>query len=213
MTIAQRLSEAEYEQFVWADPDHKWELVDRRLREKPGVTWDHGNIAFLIGFLLQRHLDRSTYRIAINDWRVRRAPGTIYIPDLVVVPTDYGQEFAGQPGRLAIFSQALPLVVEVWPQSTGDYDVEDKIPEYQRRGDLEIWRVHPYERTLTTWRRQPDGSYQDTVYHEGVAHPVVLPGVSIDLAELFADCYSAPYLRQPVRSSPPKKFEVGAFDG
>jgi len=24
---------------------------------------------------------------------------------------------------------------------------------------LEIWRIHPDERTLTSWQRQPDGSY------------------------------------------------------
>lgn len=187
MTIAQRLSEVEYEQFVWANPDHKWELVEGRPREKPGMSWEHGDIIFLLGYLLQLHLDRRLYRIGINDWRVRRVPGTIYIPDLVVVPTTNGREFAGQPGRLAIFSQPLPLVVEAWSQSTGDYAVEAKIPEYQRRGDLEIWRNHPYEQTLTAWRRLPDGTYQSTIYGEGVVHPVALPEVTIDHADLFAD--------------------------
>jgi Uma2 family endonuclease len=76
--------------------------------------------------------------------------------------------------------------VEIWPRSTGDYDVEEKLPEYQRRGDLEIWRLHPYERTLTAWRRQPDGSYTETIYTGGVVHPVALPGVAIDLDALFA---------------------------
>jgi Uma2 family endonuclease len=187
MTIAQRLTDAEYEQFVFATPGHKWELVEGELREKPGVTWEHGYLIFRIGFLLQLHLDYRRFRIAINDWRVRRSPGTIYIPDLVVVPTNYGREFAGQPGRLAIFSQLLPLVVEVWSRSTGDYDVAAKIPEYQRRGDLEIWRIHPYEQTLTSWRRLADGTYHETVYHEGLVRPDALANITIDLAELFAD--------------------------
>ena len=61
---------------------------------------------------------------------------------------------------LEVYDQPLPLVVEVWSRSTGDYDVEEKLAVYQQRGDLEIWRIHPYERTLTAWRRLPDGSYE-----------------------------------------------------
>ncbi|MEP6871059.1 MAG: hypothetical protein ABI939_04320 [Anaerolineaceae bacterium] len=32
----------------------------------------------------------------------------------------------------------LPFVAEVWLPSTGEYDVDEKFPQYQRRGDLEI---------------------------------------------------------------------------
>lgn len=185
MAIETRISEKEYQQIVLASPDRQVELHEGSLREKPGMTWEHGDIAFFLGHLLQLQLDRRQFRVAVNDWRVRQSPGTIYIPDIVVVPTDYGREFAGRPGVLAIFSDPLPLVVEVWSSSTGDYDVDAKLPEYQRRGDLEIWRVHPYERTLTAWRCVADGTYDESVYHEGVVHPASLPGVQIDLASLF----------------------------
>ena len=77
-------------------------------------------------------------------------------------------------------------MVEVWSPSTGDYDVDGKIPEYKPRGDREIWRLHPYERTLTTWVRQADGSYVETVHTGGVVRPAWLPDVAIDLAALFA---------------------------
>ena len=63
---------------------------------------------------------------------------------------------------------------------------DEKLPEYQRRGDLEIWRIHPYDRTLIAWRRRPDGSYAQTTFTGGVVHPVALPGVAIDLDALFA---------------------------
>ncbi len=71
------------------------------------------------------------------------------------------------------------------PPSPGEYDVDTKVREYQRRGDLEIWRIHPYERTLTAWRRQPDGSYTASTYGGGIVHPVALPNVAIDLDALF----------------------------
>jgi len=64
--------------------------------------------------------------------------------------------------------------------------VEEKFPEYKRRGDLEIWRIHPYEMTLIAWRRLPDGSYSETFYRDRGEVPVEsLPGISIPLESLF----------------------------
>ena len=79
----------------------------------------------------------------------------------------------------------MPLVVEVWSPSTGQSDIEEKLREYQQRGDLEIWRIHPYERTLTAWRRQPDGSYTETLYRGGIIEPAAIPNVRIDIDRLF----------------------------
>jgi Uma2 family endonuclease len=86
---------------------------------------------------------------------------------------------------LESYDTPLPLVVEIWSRSTGDYDIETKLREYQRRGDLEIWRIHPYERTLTAWRRQPDGSYAESFHTEGIVHPIALPNVTIELDRFF----------------------------
>jgi Uma2 family endonuclease len=148
------------------------------------MSWRHLDIIMHLGQLLLNQLDRSQYRV-FAEGRVRRPTATIFLPDVMVVPTDYGEEIRDLP-VLAIFSDPLPLVVEVWSPSTGDYDVDAKLPVYQQRGDLEIWRIHPYERTLTSWRRQPDGSYRETLHRGGVIAPMALPGVTIDLDTLFA---------------------------
>jgi Uma2 family endonuclease len=185
MSVAQRITEAEYQQIVLADHERNWELLDGELREKPGMTWDHDEVVTALSSMLYFQLDRQQYRVRVEG-RVRR-PGTIFRPDVSVVPTALGDEFRGRPGVLAIFSEPLPLVVEVWSRSTGDYDVDAKVPIYQRRGDLEIWRIHPYERTVTVWRRLEDGSYDEDVYREGILRPTALPGVMIDMAHLFAD--------------------------
>ena len=184
MAVEQRMSEAAYEQFVLSGPDGLWELHDGRLVEKPGMSWEHHVVVAQLGKALLNALDPRSY-LVFFEGRVRRPGATIFLPDLMVVPTAYGEQFHGQPGTLAIFADPLPLVVEVWSSSTGSYDIDTKIPDYQARGDLEIWRIHPYERTLTAWRRQPDGSYGETVHREGVVHPMALPDVAIDLAALF----------------------------
>jgi Uma2 family endonuclease len=184
MTATHQLTEEEYIRLVFESPDRQLELYDGVVREKPGVSFEHSELEIYLGYLLVRQLDRHQFNV-LGESRVRRLPASVYIPDLMVVPASLAQEFRDRPGVLAIFRDPLPLVVEIWSRSTGDYDVNAKIPEYQRRGDLEIWRVHSYERTITVWRRQPDGSYDETIQRDGVIHPVALPYVAIDLAELF----------------------------
>lgn len=185
MAVAQRMSEREYEQFVMTGAEGAWELHDGVLVEKPAVTWDHGRITTRVARQLLPQLDETEYEVRINEGRVRKPDDTIYIPDLLVVPVAYGWEFAGR-AVLAIFAGPLPLVVEVWSPSTGDYDVDTKVPFYQQRGDLEIWRLHPLEKTLRNWVRQTDGSYRESHFGEGIIPLSALPGVEIDLDRLFA---------------------------
>ena len=185
MAVTRRISEQTYQEFALSGAEGAWELHDGRLVEKPGVTWEHGGIIALLSHLLQLQLNWPEYQVRINEGRVRKSADTIFTPDLLVVPTAYGEPFRRRPGTLAIFSDPLPLVIEVWSRSTGDYDVDTKLPVYQQRGDLEIWRIHPYEQTLTAWRQQPDGSYQETLHRDGTIMPVALPGVTIDLNTLW----------------------------
>jgi len=116
---------------------------------------------------------------------VRRTSENYYIPDVFVIPTELVRPLLERRDVLEAYDDPLPLVVEVWSPSTGDYDVDSKLPEYQRRGDLEIWRVHPFDRTLIAWRREPDGSYAESHYAGGTVQPVALPNVTIDLDTLF----------------------------
>lgn len=116
---------------------------------------------------------------------MRRSATQYYIPDVFVVPMTIIRQMMARPGTLEAYTDPLPLVVEIWSPSTGVYDVDDKLPEDQRRGDEEIWRIHPYDRTLIAWRRRPDGSYTDDTLQGGAVRPVALSNVVIDLDTLF----------------------------
>lgn len=179
------ISATTYERVALEDSDHTWELVAGCLRRKPDMTQEHNGDMMELAFLLASQLDRRRYRVRVNSGRTRLPSGEYYVPDVMVVPVAALAPRGSHPGALETYSQPLPLVVEVWSPSTGDYDVETKFAAYRDRGDLEIWRVHPYERTLTAWRRQPDGSYVETLYRDGEVRPASLPGVVISLDELF----------------------------
>jgi Uma2 family endonuclease len=125
------------------------------------------------------------HRVNVNDGRLRVSPVSYFIPDVVVIPAAYKVPFEDDPRALNAFAEPLPLVVEVWSRTTGAYDVATKLQAYRARGDAEIWFIHPYERTLTAWRRQGDGEYVEDTYRGGAVIIASLPGVSIDLDALL----------------------------
>jgi len=187
MVVSERVSEETYRRLALEQPDRIWELYDGRLRDKPGMSVEHDDLLFELAHALRLQLDRRHYRVRVNAPRLCRPPGNSYLPDVAVVPFAIEQPLRATPGTLNAFDEPLPLIVEVWSPSTGTYDVEEKLAAYQALGDEEIWRLHPYERTLTTWRRRPDGGYDKTLDRGGIVPVGSLPHVAIDLDGLFAD--------------------------
>lgn len=185
MVVANHISEREYRELSLNDPDHLWELWDGVPREKPLMSMKHEDVSFLLGYMLQSQLDWSMYRVNVNGGRTRVSPVNYFIPDVVVIPAAYKVPFEDDPRALNAFADPLPLVVEVWSRTTGAYDFATKLQAYRARGDAEIWFIHPYERTLTTWRRQADGRYVEETYRGGLVAVASLPGVSIDLDALL----------------------------
>lgn len=179
------VTERTYEEMALDALDRQWELHRGVPREKPAMSAAHNRAIYRLDRQLILQLDPASYEIRTNSSRVRRTEQNYYIPDLAVVPAAYVASYAERPDALEVYDRPLPLVVEVWSPSTGDYDVDAKLPEYQRRGDAEIWRLHPFEPSLRVWRRRPDGGYQDVTYAGGVIEPLALPGVVVDLDRLF----------------------------
>ena len=185
-TQTRKMSEQEYREFALGDTAGQWELVGGQLREKPWMSVEHDHVTIDLVEQLLLQLDRGQFRVSVGQARLRVSSDTYYIPDIAVIPTPMERALRETPRALNAYPDPVPLVVEVWSPSTGTYDVDAKIPDYKRHGVLEIWRIHPYERTLTSWVRQPDGSYSERVYRGGIVQPASLPGFAIDLDALFA---------------------------
>jgi Uma2 family endonuclease len=175
-----------FERLVLEDPERQWELHCGHLQEKPAMTFGHNETTVLLSAQLLAQIDLGRFVVRINHGHIRRPGRSYYIPDIFVVrrertiPTDERED------SLEVYNLPALLVVEVWSPSTGGYDVDTKFPEYRARGDLEIWRIHPYKRTLTAWRRRTDGTYDETILTGGTIQPLAVPGVTVDLDALFA---------------------------
>jgi len=179
------LSAATYERIVLEDGDHKWELHRGRLVEKPTMTFQHNDVGFQLAVMLSTQLPRMSWHVVHDSGKLNIPNGSYYIPDVFVVPRSLSRAQYENRDNMESYSDPATLVVEVWSPSTGRYDIRAKLPDYQSRGDLEIWFLHPYYRTLTRWIHQADGTYTETTQTGGTVQPLALPGVTINLDDLF----------------------------
>jgi Uma2 family endonuclease len=178
------VSEETYRRLALEEPN-QWELRCGHLHEKPGMTAEHNYLGGELFFALRQELDVTQFHVRLFSGHVRRTAENYFIPDIFVVPIELVRPLRGHREVLEVYDSPLPLVIEIWSPSTGEYDIETKLPEYQRRGDSEIWLIHPFDRTLTAWRRETDGAYRELRFTRGVVRPVALPNVVIDLDTLF----------------------------
>ena len=187
MTSATATTYEAYERLALADPDTPWEWYRGCARRKPDMTQEHNEAASELGEQLVLQLRQRGYRVRMNTGRAKRRNQFAFIPDVFVLPLDLKRPRSESPGGLEAYEQPLPFVCEIWSPSTGEYDADEKLPEYRARGDLEIWRIHPYERTIVAWRRRPGGGYSETHYGPGTLEVPVesLPGVVIAFPPLF----------------------------
>ncbi len=98
ITGTERVREAAYRRLALAQPDRQWELHDGRLREKPGMSVEHGDVMIELVHSLRSQLDRSEYRLRANHARLRRSPAHYYIPDVAVIPAALERALRQHPG-------------------------------------------------------------------------------------------------------------------
>jgi Uma2 family endonuclease len=150
------------------------------------MTTEHDDVSRNLVHVLGAQVPWTQFSVGQGSPKLGVPSGNYRIPDVCVIPRALIRERkAALPRRLEVYEQPMPLVVEVWSPSTGGRDEADKLREYRERGDLEIWRIHPYERTLIAWVRQPDGGYRESLHRQGSVRPAFLPGVEINLRDLF----------------------------
>lgn len=180
------VSVATYEQLALEDGDDVWELDCGRPRRKPPMTQEHETVASRLAGQLWRQIDDTLYEVRQNAGRVEHGENRRYVPDVYILPRSFKHARSTSPGALESYAESMPFVAEVWSPSTGDYDVDTKLPAYRERGDLEIWRIHPYDNVVTAWRRAPNGSYSEHRWSTGHVTLAAIP-LRIDLDRLFAD--------------------------
>lgn len=95
---------------------------------------------------------------------------------------------------------APDLVVEVISKSSVKKDLHEKYGIYEKAGVKEYWIVQPQDRSLIIFTLTEAGQYQPSkpLTKGDIATSQVLPGLEIDLDELFIDVVEEPQALYPL---------------
>jgi len=161
-------------------PDARVELIEGEIIDMAPIGKDHQSIVDQLTRMLV---------LAVGHDAIVRVQGSIRLsqwsepePDVVLLAprADFYR------GEFALGTDTL-LVIEV-SDTTLRYDRDIKVPLYARHGVPEVWIVDVQNDALLVYGDLRDGKYERHVALERPANTAVarLPGVTLDLAPLFA---------------------------
>ena len=168
---------------TWSDEERD-ELIDgvAYVKEPPAPSRSHQEVVGELFLQIRLALEGKPYRTYVAPFDVRLPKSgeaddridTVVQPDVLVVG---GLEKLDERGMRG----APDWIAEVLSPSTASHDHVLKVPVYERAGVLEVWLVHPIDRTLTLYRLK-NGSYGRPIVLElkGRTAIAAIPGVTID---------------------------------
>jgi Uma2 family endonuclease len=174
--------------FSWPD-EERYELIDgiAYVKEPPAPSRAHQEVVGELYLQIRLALEGKRWRAYIAPFDVRLPKGgepddlvdTVVQPDVIVVRDLSKLDQRGMRG-------APDWVAEVLSPGTTSHDQNVKIPVYERAGVLEVWLVHPVDRTLTIHRLENERYGSPIVLELKGRTPIsALPGVSIDWDRLW----------------------------
>jgi Uma2 family endonuclease len=177
-----------YADYLHWQADERWELIDGEaflMSPAPGLRHQRvvGELYFQIAaFLKGRDCQVFVAPVDVRLPRAEEADGevdTVVQPDIVVVCAKTQLDEAGVRG-------APSLVIEVLSPSTTSRDEVVKRELYDQHGVAEYWIVDPVKKQLRILRRQRNRFAPPILGREaGTIPSAILPGIEIDLADLF----------------------------
>jgi len=187
---------AEPERFTYADllrwpENERWELIDGVAYDMtPAPSVKHQRISIDLASQFYNFLKGKSCDVFSAPFDVRLpAPSeddmtttTVVQPDITVVCDRKKLDARGCLG-------APTLVVEILSPETAAKDRREKLLLYERVKIPEYWIISPFELTLMVYSLTKKGHYGvPTVYSRDEQVPVgVLPGLTVELAEVFAN--------------------------
>jgi Uma2 family endonuclease len=180
-----------YADYLRWDDGERWELIHGvAYNMTPAPSRRHQKIFGELFTQISLHLRGRRCEVYAAPFDVRLpAPGekeettsTVVQPDIVVVCDPSKLDDKGCTG-------APDMVVEILSPESLARDQREKLFLYEQAGVLEYWIVHPVDKTVSIFRRGPDGLYgKPSLYTFEERAPVgVLPELEIDLDTVFAE--------------------------
>lgn len=168
---------------TWTDSERE-ELIDgvAYIREPPAPSRPHQELVGELYLQIRLALEGKRCRAYVAPFDVRLPKAgetddqidTVVQPDVLIVCDLNKLDVRGMRG-------APDWLAEVLSPTTASHDQIVKLPVYERAGVLEVWLIHPTDRTLTIYRLE-SGRYGRPIVHQlkGRTTMSAISGVSID---------------------------------
>jgi Uma2 family endonuclease len=160
-----------------------FELVDGVLVEKPMGFMESVVAGALVALLRSFVVPRRLGLVSAPDGMVRLFPGLVRIPDVAFV--SWQRIPGGRAPRQPIPQLAPDLAVEILSEGNTALEMRRKVSEYFAAGVRQVWLVDIERRTVTVHSAPDAATTLDS--HSVLDAGDVLPGFSLDLADLFAE--------------------------
>lgn len=164
------------------DDGNRYEIINGELIVSRSAFVDHQRIVGRLTLALSRFVNaRQLGEVFISPLDVVLSPYNSVQPDLFFITRDRLPHLIGR-----VITGAPDLAVEVLSERSRRIDLVRKKALYATAGVPEYWAVDPDHRAVTVFTLV-NGLYEVVETRDGVARSLVLPGLEVNIAELFAD--------------------------
>lgn len=175
-----------YEEYYRLTPEshaERYEIDDGELIPMPSPNLSHQECVGNLYVLFRDYVrSRDLGRAFVSPFDVIFEEDNTAQPDVMFV----AKARAAIVQSRGIFG-APDVVVEVVSPSSGRRDLQEKSKKYLRFGVQEYWLVNPEERSIEVRIGRGDHWAVHSLAREsGAAESLVLPGFTVDLAQVFA---------------------------
>lgn len=161
--------------------DERLELIEGGLVVTPAPVPLHLVIVHRLAVVFDRSIAADIAGVIMQSPDVYFSDHSVFQPDLVVLLRGRMDRFGSRR-----IDGAPSLAVEVLSPSTSARDRGIKREVYARHGVPEYWIVDGDARTIAVCSDPVDGSYRSESTFNGIAVSATIPGLSVDLGDLFA---------------------------
>ena len=180
MTMTGQISVEQFEQLP-EDVAGNFELVRGELLVVPSHTPCHNIVRDKVFFVLQRFLNEQHLGGSLVNTDFRVGERTVRRPDLAYLAEQKWKMF----DRSSVPVSTMPdLVIEILSQTDIITDFNQKVNEYLRAGIPEVWLVYAEDREVHLRRGK---AVQILQSNDTLESPVLLPGFSVKVAEIFKE--------------------------
>ena len=161
----------------------RYQLIDGELYLAPSPNTNHQFISGELEFALRSYLKRNPAGIIYDaPFDVELAPMTVVQPDIAYFSNERRSRIRKHGAK-----GAPDLVVEILSPSTAQLDVGRKREIYAEKGVREMWVVCPTRQQVEVYRLQENRDAPvETLSREETLRTGLLPGLTIDLSQIFA---------------------------